>query len=150
MIGQNLGADQEERASDIAKKMFLVFVGFSVIESVIVYLLRVPIFQFFIDDQMVIEMGSTYITYFVPALPFFTAFRLSTSVLEGAGSTKSSMILSLVRLWGLRIPLAYILYFIFRAGAVGIWIGLTTGNMVAALLSIAWVSEGRWRKKIIQ
>lgn len=88
MIGQDLGADQEERASDIARKMFLVSVGFSAIESVIVYFFRVPIFQFFVNDQKVIEMGSTYITYFVPALPFYTAFRLSTSVLEGTGSTK--------------------------------------------------------------
>ena len=96
MVGQNLGADQKGRVSDIVKKMFQVFVVFSIIESVIVYLLRVPIFQFFINDQTVIGMGATYITYFVPALPFFTAFRLSTSVLEGAGSTKASMILSLL------------------------------------------------------
>jgi putative MATE family efflux protein len=149
MIGQNLGANQEKRASDIAKKMFLVFVSFSIIECVIVYSLRFSIFQFFINDQNVIEIGSIYITYFIPSLPFFTAFRLSTSVLEGAGSTKASMILSLFRLWGLRIPLAYILYFLFRVGAIGIWIGLTTGNVVAALISIAWISKGNWKRKII-
>jgi len=150
MVGQNLGADQKGRVNDIVKKMFQVFVGFSIIESVIVYLLRVPIFQFFINDQTVIGMGATYITYFVPALPFFTAFRLSTSVLEGSGSTKASMILSLLGLWGLRIPFSYILYFVFKLGAVGIWIGLTMGNVVAALFAIFWVSKGKWMKKIIQ
>ena len=150
MVGQNLGADQHDRASEVVKKLFLTFISISAIESVVVYLLRVPLYRIFIDAESVVEMGSTYIMFFVPSIPFFTVFRLCTSVFDGAGSTKVSMTLSIIRLWGMRILLAYVLYFVFGMGATGIWIGLASGNVGGAAVSLVWLSRGTWRKKIIE
>jgi len=103
----------------------------------------------FINDPSVVSLGSTYITYFVPFFPFFAVFRLCTSVLETAGYTRVSMILSIIRLWGMRILLAYVFYLFFRMGATGIWIGLALGNVGAAILSVAFLLRGGWRRKII-
>lgn len=149
MVGQNLGADQNERAGEIVKRLFLAFIGISTAESIVIYLFRIPLYRFFIEDQTVIALGSTYITLFVPFFPFFTVFRLCMSVLEVAGRTKDSMILSLIRLWGMRIFLAYVFYFFLGMGAVGIWSGLAVGNVGSALLSIAWLLRGGWKQKII-
>ncbi len=149
MVGQNLGADQKERAERIVKRTILVFFLITLAESAVVYLLRSPIYRFFIDDQAVLDAGSKFITFFVPSVPFFAVFRLSTSAFEGSGHTKPSMVISLIRLWGLRILLSYILYFVFGMGAVGIWVGMALGNFGAAVLSVAWVSRGGWKEKII-
>ena len=150
MVGQNLGANQNERAGKIAKKLLLAFFSGTVAASIIVYFLRVPLYQSFINDPAVLDMGSTFITFFVPSVPFFAVFRLSTSVFEGSGHTKPSMILSLIRLWGLRILMSYVFYFVFGIGAVGIWIGMAVGNFGAAALSVAWLSRGTWKKKVIE
>jgi Na+-driven multidrug efflux pump len=82
----------------------------------------------------VVSLGSTYITFFVP---FFTLFRPASSVFEVAGRTKLAMAASLIRLRGLRIRLANLLYSLFGLGAVGIWTGLALGNVGAAVLTIA-------------
>ena len=150
MVGQNLGADQKERAGEVVKKLFLIFIAISVIESLIVYLLRIPLYKVFINVQEVIDIGSTYITFFAPSIPFFAVFRLCMSVFEGAGHTRVSMALSLIRLWGMRILLSYIFYFIFGMGAIGIWAGLAIGNFGAAIFSIVLLSRSEWRKKIIE
>ena len=149
MVGQNLGADLLDRAGEIVKRVFLTIIGISIVESVIVYLLRVPLYRIFIDNQAVVDLGSTYVTLFVPFFPFFAVFRLCMSVFEAAGDTRVSMALSLIRLWGMRILLAYVFYYFFGMGAVGIWTGLAFGNVGAAILSLAWLSRGRWRQKII-
>ena len=149
MVGQNLGANQNERAGKIVKKLLLAFFSVTVAASVVVYFLRVPLYQFFINDPAVLDMGSTFIMFFVPSVPFFAVFRLSTSVFEGSGHTKPSMAISLIRLWGLRIFMSYVLYFVFGIGAVGIWVGMALGNFGAAVLSVAWLSRGGWKEKIV-
>jgi putative MATE family efflux protein len=149
MIGQNLGANQMLRANEVVKKLFFTFIGISIFQSIIVYFLRIPLYRFFINNQEVIRLGSTYITFFIPFFPFFTLFRLCMSVFEASGKTRVSMVLSLIRFWGMRILFAYIFYFILEMGSVGIWIGLALGNVLSAVLSLIWLSRGDWRQKII-
>lgn len=150
MVGQNLGANQNERAGKIVKKLLVTFFFLAVVASAAVYFLRVPLYQFFIDDPAVLDMGSTFITFFVPSVPFFAAFRMIGGVFEGSGHTKPSMVLSLIRLWALRISLSYVFYLVFGMGAVGIWIGMALGNFGGAALSAAWLSRGTWKKKVIE
>ncbi|UCH32687.1 MAG: MATE family efflux transporter [Candidatus Bathyarchaeota archaeon] len=150
MVGQNLGANQDERAGEIVKKLLLSFFLLSLTGSTVIYFLRVPLYQLFINDPAVLDAGSVFITLFVFSVPLFTVFRMASGVFEGAGNTRPSMVLSLIRLWGLRILLAYVFYFFFEMGAAGIWMGMTLGNLGAAVLSVAWLSRGTWKQRVIE
>jgi Na+-driven multidrug efflux pump len=149
MVGQNLGANQHDRATAIAKKLLLVFFILSLTGSAVIYFLRIPLYRLFINSPEVLEAGSVFITFFVFSVPFFTVFRMASGVFEGAGNTRPSMVLSLIRLWGMRTLLAFVFYFVFGMGAAGIWAGMTIGNLGAAALSVAWLSRGTWKRRII-
>lgn len=150
MVGQNLGANQDERAVQIVKKLLLSFAILSVTGSAVIYFLRVPLYTLFISNLEVLDAGSTFITFFVFSVPFFTIFRMVSGVFEGAGNTRPSMVLSLIRLWGLRTLLAYVFYFFLGMGAAGIWAGMAIGNFGAAALSVAWLSNGTWKRRVIE
>lgn len=150
MVGQNIGANQVDRVREIVKKLFITFIAISIVESIFIYLLRIPIYQFFINNESVISLGSTFVTFFIPFIPFFTIFQLCTSVFQAAGKTKITMALSLIRLWGMRILFSYIFYFVFKMGVNGIWIGLSLGNFGAAILSIVLLLKINWQQKIIE
>lgn len=150
MVGQNVGANNADRVNEIVKTLFTAFVGISAVESLLIYLMRVPLYEVFINDQSVVALGSIYMTFFVPSFPFFTVFQLCMRVLQAAGKTKVSMVLSLIRLWGMRVSLSYLLYFIFKMGPTGIWIGLALGNVGSAVLSLAYLSRGEWQRRIIE
>jgi len=149
MVGQNIGANNFERVNRVIRRLFTVFIGVSAFESALIYVFRGPIYRFFITDPNVVSLGATYINYFVPFFPFFTVFQLSMSVLQAAGRTKAAMVLSLVRLWGMRILIASVLYYVLRMGAVGIWLGLAIGNVLSAFLALAYISRGGWQQRII-
>ena len=149
MVGQNIGADNFQRVNRVIRRLFTVFIAISAFESALIYLFREPIYRFFITDPNVVSLGATYINYFVPFFPFFTIFQLSMSVLQAAGKTKVAMVLSLVRLWGMRILFAYVLYYALGMGAEGIWLGLAIGNVLSAFLSLAYISRGDWQQRII-
>lgn len=149
MVGQNIGANKIDRVNEIVKKLFIFFVGLSAVESTIIYLLRVPLYRFFIADPTVVSLGSTYMTYFAPFFPFFTVFQLCMRALQAAGKTKVSMALSLIRLWGMRILFSYVLYYIMNMGVIGIWLGFAIGNVASAILAMAYLLKGSWQERII-
>lgn len=149
MVGQNLGANQLNRAWMIVKQLFLTFTAIAIVESLIVYLLRVPMYQAFVDDASVIAFGAHYMAFFVPFIPGFAVFRLINSVFDAAGKTRISMLLSIIRLWGMRVVFAYVLYSIAGMGATGIWLGLSIGNGTAALLAVILLFRVNWRQRVI-
>jgi putative MATE family efflux protein len=149
MVGQNLGANQEARAGTIVKRLLLAFFLLSLAGCAAIYVLRGPLYQVFINDPAVLDAGSVFITFFVFSVPFFTVFRMVSGVFEGAGNTRPAMVLSIVRLWGLRTLLAYVFYYVLRMGAAGIWAGMTIGNLGGAALSVAWLSRGSWKQRVI-
>ncbi|MBV9489866.1 MAG: MATE family efflux transporter [Verrucomicrobia bacterium] len=67
------------------------------------------------------------------------AFQLADGVqvtaggaLRGVGDVRLPMLLGYLFYWGVAIPVAYLLGFAYGKGAVGIWIGLAIGLLVAA------------------
>jgi Na+-driven multidrug efflux pump len=149
MVGQNIGAENIKRVSLIVRRLFSVFIGVSVLEVITIYVFRVRLYEFFINDPNVVNLGVEYMSYFVPFFPFFTVFQLCMSVFQASGKTRITMILSLVRLWGMRILLAVVLYSVFDMGSIGIWLGLGIGNVTAAALALGYIWFGNWRERII-
>ena len=150
MIGQNIGAEKYHRAEQIAlKNMLLTFVLLS-IGALIIYLSRGFIFAIFIDDPMVIEEGNKFVTYFIPSIPFFGLFFIAGAVAQGSGHPLIYTIISIIRLWILRIGFSYLLGFIMGMGSVGIWIAMSISNMGAGIMATTWVMRGSWKHRVIE
>jgi MATE family multidrug resistance protein len=54
--------------------------------------------------------------------------------LRGIADVKVPMLLALAFYWIIAIPVGYSIAFIFRLGAVGIWMGLALGLFLAAIV----------------
>jgi Na+-driven multidrug efflux pump len=153
MIGQNIGAEKEDRASLTAKKAF--YLSFSVLMglALLVFLLRRPLFRIFIDDLAVVDAGARFITIFIWSIPFFGVFVLTSSVFRGSGHTRPPMVMSLVRLLLLRVGISYLLAFGvvgINMGADGIWVGLFASNFLGGLMAFSWFLTGSWKQRTIK
>jgi len=147
MVGQNIGAKNFKRTAQIVKKSLLINIVFISVPALVIFLLRNSIYGLFIKDILVIKEGSLFYTYFLISMPFFGIFAIYTQVLRTAGKTKESMALGLVRLWGLRVPLAYFLSII--VGSRGIWIGMSISNIFGAFISYLWYQKGTWKESLV-
>lgn len=146
MVGQNLGAQNIERTREIVKKTILINIIFISLPAVFIYLFRYPLLNLFIKDTLVIQEGSRFFTYFIVSMPFFGIFSVATSVVRTAGRTKESMVLSLLRLWLFRLPLAYYLSTVL--GSKGIWIGMALSNIIGAMLGYLWYQRETWQETV--
>ncbi len=150
MVGQALGADDIKRSEEVAKKGFLAVAGLMMVFSIVLLLLRNNLIMIFIPESPeVIAEGATFLAIFSLAMPFFGVFRGVTSLLEGSGHTKLQMGLSLVRLWGLRLPFVFLFAIFLSMGSMGIWTGMALSNVVAFVLALGVYKTGRWKKKVI-
>ncbi len=149
MIGQNIGAEKYDRAWKIAKVSILSIFIILLIGSIVIYTARSYLVSVFISEQDVIVEGSNIISIFTWSIPFFGLFFIAGAIATGSGHTRFFAIISIIRLWALRIGLSILFALILRWGSTGIYVAMTMSNIVAGLLSIMWVISKRWLKKVI-
>jgi MATE family multidrug resistance protein len=98
-----------------------------------------PIARTFTADRAVI--AATIPLLFVAALfQFFDGLQITaTGALRGAGNTHAGLIVQIVGYWIIGLPIGYILAFRLHHGAVGLWLGLCAGLIVAGVtLTLIW------------
>ncbi|WP_099209998.1 MATE family efflux transporter [Thermococcus henrietii] len=148
MVGQNIGAKNFERAKRIAERTMLINFGVLTAGTAFIVIFNQPVFKAFINDPEVLHEASLVAKYFLTSLPFFGIFSVATGVFQTAGKTKTSMVLGLIRLWGLRIPLSYLLGLAVGA-SWGVYLGMGLSNVLSAVIALAWFLRGGWMERII-
>jgi len=151
MIGQALGAQMKDRARELMRKglgaMFIILV----LEAAFLWSIRIPLVATFMPGNAdVIHEGARFLEIFSIAMPLLGAFFVAESVYRGSGHNVPPMILGVVRLWLLRIPLAYLFAFTFKMGSDGIWIGMSVSNVVSGLAAFGLLASRSWMRSVVE
>ena len=136
IIGQNYGAGDKERTKAIFKRATTIITYFSIVAAAILIAFKDPLLSIFIKDKTDIELwrqASEYM-YYSAAITFFMGyFSAINGFFQGLGQTKLTMILSLARLWLLRLPIIMVLKTYTNLGSTGIWIAMLLSNGLTVL-----------------
>jgi len=149
LVGQNLGAGKPERAE--RSTWLIAFYNFIIVGSIgILYLLFAGWFvRLFNHDPHVLFYGSHSLRIVAGSYILLSVGIVAARGLDGAGSTLPTMIINGITLWGIQIPLTYILAKWGVFGADGVWLGLAIANILNALLLAYWFKRGKWKQKEI-
>ena len=144
MVGQSVGAQDREDARDYgslsARLGFFICVG----TAVCLFLFAHPLASLFNTDPAVVDEAAKMLRIVSVAEPFFALSIIYTGALRGAQDVRFPMILSLVCMWGIRIPLAPILVYRANFGLAGVWVAMSADIILRGLLC-AWRWSGkRW------
>ena len=151
MIGQALGAQMKDRARELMRKGLAAMFVILIFEAAFLWLIRIPLVSTFMPgNTAVIHEGARFLEIFALAMPLLGAFFVAESVYRGSGHNVPPMILGVVRLWLLRIPLAYILAFVFKMGSDGIWIGMSVSNVVSGIAAFGLLASRSWLRSVVE
>ncbi len=78
----------------------------------------------------------------------FTLFNVINGAFQGGGLTRPMMYLGIIRLWGLRVPLAFLFAITLEFGPNGIWYAMFISNIVAAGVGFILLRQGKWLRQI--
>lgn len=151
MVGQALGAGLRDRARELMRKGLGAMFTILAVEATLIWLIRFPLISVFMPgNAIVIGEGARFLEVFAVGMPFLGAFFVAESVYRGSGHNVPPMVLGIIRLWILRIPLAYVLAFVFRLGSDGVWLGMSISNVVAGLASFGLLANRRWLRSVVE
>ena len=149
MVGQCLGADDRNRAEQVAKQGMIAMFLILLIAAAGLFLIKEEIIQIFIANAEVVAEGAHFIKIFVFGMAFYGIFRAVIATFVGSGHNIPTMILEVIRLWGFRIPLVLLLGFSMDWGTTGVWIALAVSNVLSAAVSLVFYGTNIWKKKVI-
>src|SRR6202011_2704010 len=113
--------------------------GFMLSASATLLLLPHTIARGFTADPGVIA-AAVPLLLVAAAFQFFDGLQVTASgALRGAGNTHAGLIVQIVGYWIIGLPVGYLFAFPLHQGAVGLWLGLCAGLIVAGLaLTTVW------------
>ncbi len=145
LVGKQLGSRDVKSATTIAWKGMIISGVFISIGMALVLIFGHHVIKFFVDDSEVIRHGVEMFWYTAPSVICFSFYMVVLGAFQGGGQTKPVMTMNIVRLWGLRVPLSYLLPLAFGLGSQGIWLAMLLSNLVVATWSIYLFTRGSWR-----
>lgn len=153
-VGQNLGADEPERATKAVKLGIALVVGVLSVVTVVVATVPEPIVTLFLPAETAaaaatIAHTTTYLRIMSIAFVFFGVFQVAMGTFRGAGNTTTALALSLLALWVVRLPATYLLAFPLGWGPTGVWTAVALGDVAGAIAALAWLSRGTWKSAVV-
>jgi len=149
LVGQNLGAKQPRRAEKSAWIALMYYEALMLAIGTLFYLLAPKIISVFNDNPEVIQEGVSFLHIIPLSYIFLAAGIIFHQSLYGAGDTVPPMIITGISLFGVRIPLAFILPKLFLLDTTGIWLAIALSTVLEGSLVAFWFKSGRWKKKKI-
>ncbi|MEG0899595.1 MAG: MATE family efflux transporter [Oscillospiraceae bacterium] len=133
-IGQNIGANNKERAMAAYKTGRNLGLIISVIGCLILYPFREASAALLSNSGEVIAVTVEYMIWVILLQPLMAMFQNYMGTFNGAGMTKYTMIFSLARLWLLRLPLILFFKNFTDFGRSGIWYSMVLSNLIILIL----------------
>lgn len=150
VVGQNLGANNEERASESYKKASTIALTIGIIGAILILVFNEEIVNFFIqseDDPNVILESISYMKFVSVSMPLMGMFSVYQGIFQGSGNTRYSMIMEIGRLWFVRLPMILIFKHFTDIGSSGIWFAMSFSNLIVCIYGYIVFARNGWKRK---
>jgi putative MATE family efflux protein len=147
LVGQNLGAQQPDRAEQSVWKTAKYNTIFMGTVSVFLITLAPVIISFFTKEAAVAQYAVTAVRIVSAGYLFYGVGMVLVSSFNGAGDTRTPTVINLFGFWFFQIPLALLLSMTFKLGALGVFIAIPVAEGTITLVSLYVFRKGKWKLK---
>ncbi|MFH1842562.1 MAG: MATE family efflux transporter [bacterium] len=146
LTGNWIGAGQPKTAARYARQVYKLGLYYMLALALILVCLRTHVFAIFTNDPEVLILG----VGLVMAAALFQIGdglrMISVGILQGAGDTRFPMFTSLIILWGLFVPLTYLLVVQLGQGVAQAWRIGVLAYLLQAVVLYARFRSGKWQR----
>ncbi len=145
LVGQNLGANQPERAAiSVWKtaKYNAYFMGFI---SVIFIFFAPNLVSLLNNQPIVVETGARALRIIGIGYIFYGIGMVMINAFNGAGDSRTPTIINFFWFWVFQIPLAYFLSKYSAIGTTGIFIAIVITETGISITSMVLFKKGKWK-----
>ncbi|HEY3370339.1 MAG TPA: MATE family efflux transporter [Prolixibacteraceae bacterium] len=145
LVGQNLGAQQPERAertvwmTAIANMVLLGLIG------LVFVLIPEPFIRLFITDPAVVASGVTSLQIISYGFVFYALGMVLIQGFNGSGDTITPTKINIFCFWLFEIPLAWLLAIVLDMNIEGVCIAIVAAESALTLTAWYYFRKGKWK-----
>lgn len=149
LVGQNLGAGHPNRAEKSVWSTAKYCMIFLVIVSVIFFGLADPIIGLFTQESGVISIAKESLQIICLGYLFFAYGMVVIQAFNGAGDTRTPMVINIGVFWFFQIPFAYLAAVYFDLRETGVFISIALAHSIHAIVGVLVFRKGKWKKTVV-
>ena len=149
LVGQNLGAQQPQRAEDSVIKTARYNAVFMGLVSLILLVFAPFIISFFTKETAVAYYAILAVRIISVGYVFYGIGMVMANAFNGAGDTKVPTIINLFGFWFFQIPLAWLLSKGLGMGPAGVFIAIPVAETAISIAAYILFKKGKWKLKKI-
>jgi putative MATE family efflux protein len=145
LVGQNLGAGQPDRAEKSVWRAAFLNMLFMGLVTILSFTLATPVLQFFTQDEVTLRNGILCLQIVCLGYIFYAYGMVINQSFNGAGDTRTPIIISFFGFWIFQIPVAYALATWLKVGPVGVYTAIAIAESLMAVAGILIFRQGKWK-----
>jgi putative MATE family efflux protein len=145
LVGQNLGAQQPERAEASVWRIGWYNMAFTLAVSVAFFFLHDRLIALFTDDPTVVAIGGEWLRILSYSYFVYGWWMVSVQAFNGAGDTATPTRINLVFFWLIQIPLCYGLAVTLDWQHTGVFWGVFVSETSVGLFTLWLFTRGKWK-----
>ncbi len=135
-VGQNWGAGKHHRANQAMMLSFKYSIIWGLFVALVLLIFRTWIAQQFDDNPEVVLVAATYLILAPLSYGAWGVLMMASAIFNSLGKPISSTIMSIVRMFVVYVPLAFLGKFLF--GYIGIFAAACVSNLLMGIIAFAW------------
>jgi len=132
--GNNFGRKDFKGLQLSANSSYHIVIVFMLLTAIVFSTLRFYLPWLYTSDTSVISVAAQLLLIAAMFQLFDGAQVVGLGILRGMGDVNIPTIITFLAYWIMGLPIAYVLGITFNWGGIGIWIGLSAGLFISALL----------------
>lgn len=145
LVGQSLGANDEDRAERYARAVNKIAVGVASFVGLNYILFSHSLARLYTSDLEVAVMAGVVLKILAIALPAQSTQLSLAGALRGAGDTTYPLYASAIGIWGFRVVMAYLFVNVFNWGLIGAWVALVLDQYTRSTVIYLRFRSKKWK-----
>ncbi|WP_207491741.1 MATE family efflux transporter [Aridibaculum aurantiacum] len=145
LTGQNLGANQPERAEASVWKTAQYNVIFMSVVTIIFLFWAAPIVSLINTDAGVVRIATQALRVVSLGYIAYGVGMVLMNAFNGAGDTRTPTWINLCGFWAFQIPLAYILAKTLQLGPLGVFLAIIIAESAITVVTYFIFRRGKWK-----
>jgi len=145
LIGYMVGANEYDRAYKRCLQSLHYGIVISTLMAIVFTLFSDQLLGIFTSNERILEIGGTLILLTILLEPGRAFNMIIIGSLRAAGDIRFPTYIGILSMWGVSVPIAYVLGIHFDLGLIGVWIAFITDEWVRGIIMYY-----RWKSKAWQ
>ncbi len=149
LIGYRVGAGKYEDAYRQLYKSLKPSFIISILVSILISFFRQDLMSLFTSNQEIIKTGSTLLLLCLILEPGRTFNLICVNSLRATGDAAFTVKMGVLSMWGLAVPISYILGIHYGLGLAGVWTAFIVDEWFRGIVMFFRWKSRKWEKKVL-